>query len=187
MLKQLFVAATLALSTSGFSIAPLSTPALAAEAAATAPVQAIMDVATRKWADTGHDAPDYFDAAHIGNFSTRLRKLYAEASKHPVFEPDEETGNPFDYDPILSRQDGCPLKDVTITETGKTGAVTNIVARFKGSTCFDGASPEDRNIITEIQFRVITEDGKPVIDDVTTGEGDEKYTLSEDLKAIISH
>lgn len=186
MLKKLFVAATLALCASGLPYFSFSSPAQAAEAPATAPVQSIMDVATQKWADTGPDTPDYFDPAYIGNFSARLRKLYAQASKHPAFDTDEETGNPFDYDPILSRQDGCPLKDVTLTEAGKTGAATDIVARFKGGTCFEGVSPEERDAISQIQFRVITEDGKPVIDEAITGEGDEKYALSDELKAIIS-
>ena len=161
----------------------LSAPAHAAEA--TTPVRAIMDVAVSIWSGEDNDPVDYFDEAHIDNFSVELRALYAEASRHPAYDTDEETGSPFDYDPIISGQDGCPLEDLTIDEGTAIAAGTDVVARFKRFACFEGSSDAERNAVSEVHFQVIEEDGGPVIDDVVTGEGDDRTSLVETLRAII--
>lgn len=173
MLKALLLAAAVAL--------PLSAHA----ADATQPVRDIMAVATALWSgEEGTDA-DYFDAGHIGDFSAELRALYAEASKHPAYDTDEATGSPFDYDPIISGQDGCALENLDIGVAGKAGSATDVVARFKRFTCFEGNSDAERNAVSEVHFRVIVEKGRPVIDDVSMGEGDDHYSLAETMKAIV--
>ncbi|MBS1182872.1 MAG: hypothetical protein H6Q99_2752 [Proteobacteria bacterium] len=173
MLKSVLVAVSLA----------LAGPACAADAVA--PVRAIMDVATALWSNADGEAGDYFDDAHIGNFSEDVRGLYAEAIKHPAFDTDEETGNPFDYDPIILGQDGCPLDGLTV-QAGKTdGVATDVVVRFKRFSCMEGSSDEERNAVSEIHFRVISERGRPVIADVISGEGDDRSSLTGALKDII--
>lgn len=173
MLKYLLVAVCLA------------TAGSANAADATTPVRAIMDVATALWSDAQSDPSDYFDDAHIGNFSKSIRALYAEALKHPAFDTDDGEGNPFDYDPIVLGQDGCPLKDLTLQAEKAGGAATDVVARFKRFTCMEGDSDEERNAVSELHFRVISENGKPVIADVVTGEGDDRHSLAEALKEIV--
>lgn len=173
MLKPLLLAAVLS----------LPFPALAADV--TQPVRDIMAVATALWSgEEGGDA-DYFDAQHIGDFSAGLRALYVEASKHPAFDGDEGGGSPFDYDPIISGQDGCALEGLAIAPAARAGDATDVVARFKRFTCFEGNSDAERNAVSEVHFRVIVEKGRPVIDDVSMGEGDDRYSLVETMKAII--
>ena len=53
---------------------------------------------------------------------------------------------------------------------GKDGAATDVVARFKRFACFESSSDAERNAVSEVHFRVIEEDGGPVIDDVVAGE-----------------
>lgn len=173
MLKPLLLAAALAL--------PL--PALAADV--TQPVRDIMQVATELWSGEEGGDVDYFDATHIADFSAAFRALYAEAAKHPAFDSDDGTGSPFDYDPIISGQDGCALEGLAIAPGAKTGNATDVVARFKRFTCFEGNTDEERNAVSEVHFTVITEKGKPVIDDVVSGEGGDRISLVESMKAII--
>jgi hypothetical protein len=174
MLKYLLVATSLV----------LVGPASAADA--TTPVRAIMDVATALWSNGDGETGDYFDEAHIGNFSKNMRALYTEATKHPAFDTEDGTGSPFDYDPIVMGQDGCPLEGLTVQVGKKDGAATDVVARFKHFTCMDGASDEERNAVSEVHFRVISENGRPVISDVASGEGDDHYSLAQALKEILA-
>ncbi|WP_370675275.1 hypothetical protein [Pleomorphomonas sp. PLEO] len=172
MLKYLLVAGFLA----------LVGPANAADA--TTPVHAIMDVATALWSNTDGEVGDYFDEAHIGNFSKNTRSLYTEATKHPAYDTEDGVGSPFDYDPIILGQDGCPLEGLTL-QVGKTdGAATDVVVRFKRFACMEDASDEERNAVSELHFRVISEGGRPVIADVVSGEGSDRYSLVEALKEI---
>ncbi len=154
----------------------------------TTPARAIMDVATALWSSAGGDeAGDYFDKTHIGYFSKNIRALYAEALKRPALDADEGEGGPFDYDPIVLGQDGCPLEGLTI-QAGKTeGVVTDVVARFKRFACMEDASDEERNAVSEIHFRVISESGRPVISDVVSGKGDDRYSLAEALKTVVGN
>lgn len=174
MLKYLLVAASLA----------VVGPADAADV--TTPVRAIMDVATALWSNGNGEAGDYFDEAHIGNFSKTMRALYTEATKHPAFDTEDGAGSPFDYDPIVLGQDGCPLDGLTLQVGKKDAAATDVVARFKHFACMEGASDEERNAVSEVHFRVISEGGRPVIADVASGEGDDHYSLAEALKQILS-
>lgn len=173
MLKVLVLAAAL--------VPPLS--ALAADV--TAPVKDIMQVATTLWSGEEGGEVDYFDAQHIVLFSSAFQALYAEASKHPAYDSEDGTGSPFDFDPILFGQDGCALEDLAIAPGAKTGAASDVVARFKRFTCFEGNTEAERNAVSEVHFRVIVEKGKPVIDDVSIGEGTDHMSLVETMQAII--
>jgi len=173
MLKALLLAAAVTL--------PL--PVLAADV--TLPVRDVMAVATTLWSGEEGGDVDYFDADHIGDFSAAFRTLYAEASKHPAFDSEDGTGSPFDYDPIISGQDGCALEGLTIGASGKAASATDVVARFKRFSCFEDSSDEERNAVSEVHFRVVVEKGKPVIDDVVSGEGADRISLVETMKAII--
>lgn len=174
MLKYLLVAGSLA----------LAGPACAADV--TAPVRAIMDVATALWSNSDGEAGDYFDEAHIGNFSKSTRALYTEATKHPAYDTEGGVGSPFDYDPIILGQDGCPLEGLALQVGKKDGAATDVVARFKRFACMEDASDEERNAVSEVHFRVISESGRPVIVDVASGEGDDHYSLVDALKEILA-
>lgn len=162
----------------------LTTTAGAADMAK--PVQAIMDLAASRSSPSYEGDADYFDNAHIGNFSAELRALYAEASKHPAYDAEEEIGSPFDYDPIIMGNGGsCNLEDLAIEVGGKDGSATDVIARSKDRTCVEDSTEEERNTVTVRHFRVILEDGKPVIDDFDAGEGEDHFSLKETLKVII--
>ncbi|MGR6469158.1 hypothetical protein [Rhizobium sp. PAMB 3182] len=110
------------------------------------------------------------------DFSAGIAKLYREGSKTAA-EKDE----PFiDYEPVIGAQDFCPLKDVDVKLAGEKDGVYDVVASFKAESCFgdDG----DSKSVTQTHFRVIEENGKPVIDDIVVKRGDEEQ---DSLKKIM--
>ena len=116
------------------------------------------------------DAPakdDYFSDKWLTVlFSSALAKQAKEG-----FAKAQANDEPFiDYDPVLGGQDGCQPKDVSITDAGIKDGVSDVVARFRASYCFDGSD----NAFTETHFKVIVENGKAVIDDIvnTVPDGD---------------
>jgi hypothetical protein len=143
-----------------FSLLIAFSPLAALAQSATDPVNRVMDVAKARWESTDGPAPDYFDGLDE-DFSADFAATYREAAKYPAYEGGD---SPFDYDVITSSQDGCPLKDVTVSPAGEKDGVTLIAVSFKLWTCAPDA--ESKTKVNELQFDVITEDGKPVIADV---------------------
>lgn len=151
MIKRLVVAAFLA-------IAP---PALAA--GPEDPVRSVMDLATALWSDKGADGQDYFSTNNLKTlYSKAFADAYTQAARFPLYE---ENGGPFGYDVVANSQDGCPLKDITITDAGEKAGVTDIKVTFKLYTCF-ADDPTYKDKTTEVHFDVVTEDGRPVISDL---------------------
>ncbi|MGV3552509.1 hypothetical protein [Rhizobium sp.] len=139
-----------------------------------APVKAIMDLAVLMWDDKAPEGSDYFDKAHLPLFSKAFIADYREAEK----VPDYEEGGPFGYDVITNSQEGCPLKDVSI-EPAVSGSDVNIVkVRFKPMTCYQ------IDTVSEIHFKVITEDGKPVISDIDRIVGGKPASLVAEMREI---
>lgn len=102
------------------------------------------------------------------DFSAGIAKLYREGSKTAA-EKDE----PFiDYEPVIGAQDFCPLKDVDVKLAGEKDGVYDVVASFKAESCF--GDDNDSQAVTNTHFRVIEENGKPVIDDIVVKRGDEE-------------
>jgi hypothetical protein len=127
------------------------------------PVRAVMDLATALWSDKGADGQDYFSAGNLKTlYSKAFAAAYTQAARFPIYE---ESGGPFGYDVVANSQDGCPLKDITITNAGEKGGVTDIRVTFKLYTCFDD-DPTYKDKVTEVHFDVMTEDGRPVISDL---------------------
>jgi hypothetical protein len=126
------------------------------------PVRSIMDVATALWSDRGADGQDYFDEARLKALYTKaFVAAYREAAKYPLYE---EAGGPFGYDVVANSQEGCPLKDIAITNAGEKAGVTDIKVTFKLYTCYTD-DPSYKDKVSEVHFDVVTEDGKPLIAD----------------------
>ena len=139
----------------------IASPALAADAQG--PVKAIMDLAVALWSDDPKvEGQDYFDKARLETlYSKTFADAYREAAKHPLYD---EASGPFGYDVVTNGQDGCPLKDVTITNQGEKAGISDIKVTFKLMTCYDDDA--DKDATSEVHFDVITENGKPVISDI---------------------
>lgn len=155
----------------------ISTPALAAP---DEPVRAIMDLATALWSDDPPADKDYFDKDHIGLFSKDFVAAYREAEKYPVYE---EGGSPFGYDVITSSQDGCPLKDMAIAPGAETAGTTDVKVTFKLMSCYVDDSGKDA--VSEVHFKVVTEDGKPVIADIDRIVDGKPVSLVAEMKEIV--
>jgi hypothetical protein len=166
-----------------FSLAALAllVPLTAYAASAEDPVNHIMDIAKARWEENSSGG-DYFDQTTLGrDFSSTFVKAYEEASKFPAY--DDGSSNPFDYDVITASQDGCPLKDVTVASEGAKDGVDVVNVSFKLWTCADSNDPS-RDRVSQLKFDVITENGKPVIDDIhrqTEGKWD---SLVAEMRAI---
>jgi len=134
-------------------------PALAA--GAEDPVKTVMDIAVGRWLENS-SGQDYFDKPAIATlYSEAFQANYHAAEKYPAYDGGT---SPFEYDVITSSQDGCPLKDLKIAESGQKGGVTTVDVSFRLWDCAETA--EEKAKISELRFDVITEGGKAVIDDI---------------------
>lgn len=149
-------------------------------ASADEPVKAIMDLAAAMWSANPPEGKDYFDKDHIGLFSKDFAALYSEAGKYPAFE---DGGSPFDYDVVTSSQDGCPLEDLRIVPATEAAGATDVKVTFKLLTCY-GDSP-DKDALSEVHFKVITEDGKSVIADLDRIIDGQSNSLVTEMKEIV--
>ncbi|MGX1307741.1 hypothetical protein AB7M35_002461 [Amorphus suaedae] len=154
-------------------------PAFAADA--TAPVVEVMKLTQSNWADDGSDFQPLFSDERLAQLYSRdFRALFAEASKSAFAS---EAGTPFDYDVIVNAQDGCPLKDIAIAAEPGAGPPSVVVARYRFLTCF-GSEPEYQ-AVSETRFDVVEENGRVVIDDIHTADGDGAFgSLKDEMKAI---
>ena len=149
-----------------------SLPARAADV--TAPVKNIIDATVKNWAEGENDYQDIFDQARLtGVYSKDFAEKFRAAAKFPAFD---DGTTPFDYDVITGGQDGCPLQDVKIETRGPKGNATEVDASFKNMVCF-GTDAQYQQAAT-VQFLVIEEGGKPVIDDIMTQGGDDAGFVS---------
>jgi hypothetical protein len=156
---------------------------LSAHAASPAdPVQRIIDIAKAVWANTDNkNTPDYFDQLDR-DFSKSFAKVYREATKYPALDGSD---SPFDYDVITSSQDGCPLEDIGVKSEDEKDGMTVVDARFRLMGCSGDAAQKAR--FNELKFDVVTEDGKPVINDIHRKTDDGKWDslvaeMKEDIK-----
>lgn len=124
------------------------------------PVNRVMDIAKARWETTEGSPLDYFDGLDE-DFSKAFAVTYREAAKYPAYE---DSDSPFDYDVITSSQDGCPLKDVTISPQGEKDGVSVVAVSFKLWTCAPDAESQAK--VNELKFDVVMENGKPLISDV---------------------
>lgn len=160
-------------------VAPL--PALAASAED--PVREIMRIAEARL-DGRSEPQDYFEGERLTrHFSKRFVAAYQDASRFPAY--DDGSGNPFDYDVIINGQDGCPLEDVEIRNAGDNAGVTTVVASFHLWRCVP-ADAAEYNSLTEVRFDVVSEDGRPVIDDIHRRRDGLWISLVGEMKEIVA-
>lgn len=161
-------------------------PSFALAADATAPVREIMETVTKNWADVADDSddpPDYVDYFN-DEFLPRLYSKdfaakYREAAKYPAYE---DGGSPFDYDVIAMGQDGCTIKDLKIEAQPPAGGVTAVRATFDNTHCFGEREPDWKP--AEVDFNVVEENGKAVIDDILRPQDGDPGSLKTEMQAI---
>ncbi|ADZ71483.1 hypothetical protein [Polymorphum gilvum] len=162
---------------------PVLLPVQVFAADATAPVREIMTAAEANWAETPGDYQDYFSEDRLARlYSADFVARYRKAAEVPF---SKEMGTPFDYDVIVNGQDGCPLKDLSIAAGPTEGAATVVVARFQGLTCF--GSEVEYQAYSETRFRVVTEAGRPVVDDILLSMDGETLSLKAEMDAIAAN
>jgi hypothetical protein len=155
-------------------------PGAVLAADATAPVREIMTITESNWSESGAEYQDIFDASRLKMlFSSGFAERYGKAMQG---EYARESGSPFDFDVIVNGQDGCPLKNVTITAAPVQGAVTEVTARFQAMTCF-GQEAEYQGY-NETRFNVISENGKPVVDDIVLSMDGAPFSIKGELEAM---
>jgi len=144
------------------------------------PVKTLMDLASALWSDNPPENKDYFDKDHIGLFSKDFVAAYRETEKYPIYE---EGGSPFGYDVITNSQDGCPLKEVSIVPGADTAGTTDVKVTFKLMSCY--ADDPGKDALSEVHFKVVTEDGKPVISDIDRIIDGKSASLMAEMKEIV--
>ena len=148
----------------------------------TAPVREVIDVTAGNWKSENPTSEDVFSKDRLARlFSADFAAAYAEASKHPAYDPPEgeTTGSPFDYDPIAGGQDGCEFKDIRVEDDGDG----QVAALFNNMACMgdDPANKEDRVLL----FHVKEEGGRPVIDDLyVVVDGNSGESFKDELRKI---
>jgi hypothetical protein len=147
------------------------------------PVREVMGVAEKIWAEGSQTEEWYFDDTRLNTvYSKSFVAQYREAEKHPVFDTDTGIGTPFDYDVIANGQDGCPFKDIVYKNVAGTNGATRVEVTFNNQYCLD---PAFAGGLTHVNFEVIEENGKYVIDDIIV-EGEDPEKATDSLKAIMA-
>lgn len=161
----------------------LSSAAFAADP--TQPVKTVMDITVKNWAGDQNEWKYIFDEDLLSTlFSKNFAKEYREASKKPAYEAQAgEKGDPFGYDVVTNSQDGCPLQDVKIAAAPPKDGVSDVTVTFKLWACMDEA--EMKETVDQVNFDVIEEDGKPVINDIHRVGDDGRDSLVQEMANII--
>jgi hypothetical protein len=144
------------------------------------PVKTIMDLASALWSDQPPENQDYFDKDHIALFSKDFVAAYRETEKYPIYE---EGGSPFGYDVITNSQDGCPLKDVSIAPAAEAAGMTDVKVTFKLMSCY--AEDPNKDALSEVHFKVVTENGKSLIADIDRIIDGKSVSLMAEMKEIV--
>ncbi len=158
--------------------AAIAVPAHAADPAA--PVNEIMQEAVNGWTEEPKPGEDYFSAARLGRiYSQDFAKAYQAAAKFPAYD---EGDSPFDYDVIVSGQDSCSIKDLSVAAGPETAGKSDVKVTFDNTHCFGERAADWKP--SELHFIVIEEAGHPVIDDIIrTGDAG---SLKTELQGIAS-
>jgi hypothetical protein len=158
-------------------------PMAASAADVPEPVRVIMGIAEKSWAEGAQTEDWYFDDARLNSvYSKSFVAMYREAEKHPVYDTDTGVGTPFDYDVIANGQDGCPFKDIAYKDVPGANGATEVQVTFNNQYCLD---PAFAGGLTHVNFEVIKENGKDVIDDIIV-EGEDPESATDSLKAIMA-
>ncbi|HTO29878.1 MAG TPA: hypothetical protein VL202_01660 [Pararhizobium sp.] len=159
-------------------VAAIAAPACAADPAA--PVNEIMQEAVKGWAEEPQQGEDYFSPARLGRiYSADFVKNYQEAAKFPAYD---EGDSPFDYDVIVSGQDSCSIKDLSVVAGPETDGKSNVKVTFDNTHCFGERAADWKP--SELHFMIVEEAGREVIDDIVrTGDAG---SLKAELQAIAS-
>lgn len=145
------------------------------------PVKRIMDVATGRWVSTEGSGVDYFDNIDR-DFSKDFIAAFREAQKFPAYDGSDY---PFDYDVITSSQDGCPLKDLTLSPPTEKDGVSVVDVSFKLWTCAPDAESQAK--VNQLKFDVVIEGGKPVISDIHRLSEGKWDTLLGEMKENVEY
>lgn len=164
----------------------LAPPVLAGTPDPLVPVREVMDVTVANWSDSVEEWKGIFEDGRLDRlYSKELQALYKQASEKAakIFESAEPV-DPFDYDVVTNSQDGCPLQDVKIALAGEKDGVADVQASFRLWSCEE--NEDTKNLVTEVHFDVVQEDGKTVIRDIHHIQDGERDSVIEELKAIIA-
>jgi len=161
----------------------ISSTAFAADP--TEPVKKVMDITVKNWSGEADDWKYIFDEDLLTTlFSKAFIAQYREASKKPASEAESgEKGDPFGYDVVTNSQDGCPLQDVNISAAPPKDGVSDVTVKFKLWACMDEA--EMKTTVDQVNFDVIEEDGKPVINDIHRVGDEGRDSLQQEMANII--
>ena len=158
------------------TLAPLAASAASIED----PVRSVMDIAVAR---SQPDSPgtDYFEKAYLdADYSKAFRQVYRTAAQYPAYDGGT---SPFDYDPITNSQDGCPIKDLKIAKGAEKKGVTIVNVSFRLWDCAESA--EEKARLSKLRFDVISEDGKPVINDIHRSSEGKWNSLVREMKETI--
>jgi hypothetical protein len=153
----------------------------AAEAAdPAAPVNEIMQEAVKGWAEDAQPGEDYFSEARLQRiYSQDFAKVYHEAAKFPAYD---EGDSPFDYDVVVSGQDSCAIKDLSVATGAQADGKSDVKVTFDNTHCLGERTADWKP--NELHFMVIEENGRAVIDDIVrTGDAG---SLKTELQGIAS-
>ncbi|CAN7497319.1 hypothetical protein LJR255_003342 [Pararhizobium sp. LjRoot255] len=145
-----------------------------------APVNEIMQEAVKGWAEQAQPGEDYFSEARLGRiYSQDFTKIYREAAKFPAYD---EGDSPFEYDIIVSGQDSCAIKDISVATGAQADGKSDVKVTFDNTHCLGERTADWKP--NELHFMVIEENGRAVIDDIVrTGDAG---SLKTELQGIAS-
>jgi hypothetical protein len=150
------------------------TPAMAAPQD---PVKNVLSAASSIWDSNSTAYQDIFSDERLASiYSRAFASSYRDAWKR-ASEDDEGI---FDMDVIVHADDACVFENLTLTDEPADGKVTIVHARFNAFGCANGGRDSKR--VTALTFKVISEGGRDVIDDIVRiDDGGKHHSIRQEI------
>jgi len=155
---RLILATTLALT----ALAP-------AWAAPQDPVRNVLAAASSIW---DPDSTTYADIFSDERLATIYSRAFAQSFNDAWKRGSEDDEGIFEMDVIVHAEDACVFENLDLIDEPADADVTMVHARFNAFGCAKGG--QDTKRVSHLVFRVITEGGRDVIDDIERVEHDGK-------------
>lgn len=154
----------------------LELAAMPALAAPDNPVRTVLTAASHNWEPEITEIDDYLseerlDAIYSEAFAKSFRDAWALAT--------ENDDGIFEMDFIVNAQAACKFEDIKLEDKPAANGVTLVDARFNAFRCLTNG--EDTTRVSHLVFKVITQDGHDVIDDILRVDDNKEKSIRQEM------
>lgn len=139
-------------------------------------VRTVLAAASHNWESEIAEVDDYFSEERLDTlYSKAFAKSFRDAWK---LATDNDDGI-FEMDFIVNAQAACKFEDIKLEDKAAAGGVTLVDSRFNAFRCLTNG--EDTTRVSHLVFRIISQDGHDVIDDIERIDGTEQKSIRQEM------